>query len=79
MREIVRTNDAVLLSFVQSILGQAGISTLLADQYISIVEGSICAFPRRLLVGDQDWPDACRVLADAGLHEEIVGKGEAQP
>ena len=60
MREILRSNDAVLISFAQSVLRQAGIASFLADQHISVVEGSIGAFPRRLLVGSEDWPTARR-------------------
>ena len=36
MREILRSNDAVLISFAQSLLRQAGIGTFLADQHISL-------------------------------------------
>ena len=60
MRELLRSNDAVLISFAQSVLRQAGIASFVADQYMSVVEGSIGAFPRRLLVGDEDWALACR-------------------
>ena len=56
MREFLRSNDAVLISFAQSVLREAGIGSLVADQHMSVVEGSIGAFPRRLLVGDEDWP-----------------------
>ena len=52
MREVLRSNDAVLIGFAQSVLRHAGIASFVADQYMSVVEGSIGAFPRRLLVGD---------------------------
>ena len=55
MRELLRSNDAVLIGFAQSVLRQAGIASFVADQHMSVVEGSIGAFPRRLLVGDEDW------------------------
>ena len=44
MLEVLRSNDAVLLSYAQSVLRQAGIASLIADQYISVMEGSIGAF-----------------------------------
>ena len=72
MREILRSNDAVLISFAQSLLRQAGIGTFLADQHISLVEGSIGAFPRRLLVGASDWEAAREVLGSAGLGSALV-------
>ena len=45
MRELLRSNDAVLISFAQSVLRQAGIDSFVADQHMSVVEGSIGAFP----------------------------------
>jgi Putative prokaryotic signal transducing protein len=77
MREILRSNDAVLISFVQSLLRQAGIGSVLADQHISLMEGSIGAFPRRLLVGADDWETARSVLAEAGLAASLVDDGDA--
>jgi hypothetical protein len=67
MRELLRSNDAVLLSFAQSVLRDKRIPNLLADQYMSIVEGSIGAFPRRLLVKGEDWSAARQALVDAEL------------
>jgi hypothetical protein len=72
MREVLRSNDAVLISFAEAVLRQAGLASLLADQHISVVEGSIGAFPRRLLVGDEDWPAARKVLAQAGLGTWLI-------
>jgi Putative prokaryotic signal transducing protein len=76
MREILRSNDAVLISFAQSVLQEAGITSLLADQHISVVEGSIGAFPRRLLVGGADWTAAHRELRDAGLGDVLINDGD---
>ena len=78
MREILRSNDAVLISFAESVLRQAGIASLLADQHISVVEGSIGAFPRRLLVGDADWPTAHRILSQAGLGASLINDGDTR-
>jgi hypothetical protein len=63
--ELVRSNDLVHLSWAQAMLSAAGIDCLLADAYVSGVEGNIGAFPRRLLVADEDQQRAERVLADA--------------
>ncbi len=75
MREILRSNDAVLISFAESVLRQAGIASFLADQHISVVEGSIGAFPRRLLVGEEDWATACAALGQAGLEAWLIRDG----
>jgi hypothetical protein len=77
MREVLRSNDPVLINFAQTVLRDARIHCLLADQYISVTEGSIGAFPRRLLVGDEDWDAANRALGAAGIHTEGSGETSA--
>ena len=67
MQELLRTNDPVLISFVEAILGEAGIVHMVADQFTSIVEGSIGAIPRRVLVDSDDLMQAQRILRDAEL------------
>ncbi|MBV9522274.1 MAG: DUF2007 domain-containing protein [Alphaproteobacteria bacterium] len=54
MKELLRTNDAVRLSWLQAILAEAGIACLVLDSHTSIIEGSIGAIPRRLMVADAD-------------------------
>jgi hypothetical protein len=77
MHELLRSNDAVLISFAEAMLRQAGIATMVADQHISVIEGSIGAFPRRLLVSADDAATARRVLTDAGLDSWLVSDGGA--
>jgi hypothetical protein len=71
MIEILRTNDVVLLGFAQSLLEGASIPVLVADNHISVLEGSIGAFPRRLLVPSDHAAQARRVMTDAGLAAEL--------
>jgi hypothetical protein len=71
MVEIVRTNDLVLLGFLQSLLENANIQVLVADAQISALEGMIGAFPRRLLVPDERAAQARRLVAEAGLGAEL--------
>lgn len=71
MKELVRTNDPALLSFVQSLLSDADMEFMLADQHMSILDGSIGALPRRILVTDNDFSEALRILREAGLGDEI--------
>ena len=66
MKELLRTNDIVRLSWLEALLADAGIETLVLDLHTSVVEGSIGILPRRLMVSDDDHPRACRVLRDAG-------------
>jgi hypothetical protein len=77
MHELLRSNDAVLISFAEAMLRQAGIASMVADQHISVIEGSIGAFPRRLLVTADDAASARRVLAEAGLDSWLVTDGGA--
>jgi hypothetical protein len=77
MREVLRSNDAVLLGFAEAVLRQAGIISMLADQHISAIEGSIGAFPRRLLVEVQHRALARTLLSEAGLSAWLVGEVDA--
>ena len=75
MREIMRSNDAVVLSFAQAILKDLGITNFVADLHMSVVEGSIGAFPRRLLVDVADVAVARRALIQAGLEVWLISSG----
>lgn len=66
MRIVAITNDPVRLSFLESLLRDAGVVTLLLDGHVSAMEGSIGAIPRRLAVSDDDETQALRVLREAG-------------
>ncbi len=80
MQNILRTNDPVLLSFVEALLREAGIGHHVADANISILEGSIGAFPRRVMVADEDLAAARQLIADAGLAAELLPmSGAAMP
>jgi hypothetical protein len=72
MDEVIRTNDLVLISFVEALLNEAGISHFIADQAVSAVDGSIGIFPRRILVDSDDLAAARRLLTDAGLGDELL-------
>ncbi len=68
MREILRSNDLVLLSFAGHVLNEAGIEHMIFDGHASAVEGSIGALPRRLMVSSRDFETARRVLHKASLN-----------
>ncbi len=71
MRELVRTNDVVLVSAIGALLDGANIHHLVLDQNMSIVEGSLGIIPRRILVHDDDNRAARRLLTEAGLGHEL--------
>jgi hypothetical protein len=65
MRELLRSNDLVHLSWARAMLAAEGIDSVLLDDHISGVEGSIGAIPRRLMVEDEAVERAEQVLARA--------------
>lgn len=71
MRELIRTNDPVVLSFAESLMRDAGIHCLIADQAMSVLEGSLGMLPRRFLVEDDRERQARDILIGAGLGDEL--------
>lgn len=67
MKEILRSNDMVLVSYVQSLLDESSISYIVLDNHMSVVEGSLGILPRRLMVGDEEFFQAQKILKDAGI------------
>ncbi|MBN07115.1 MAG: hypothetical protein CMM45_04700 [Rhodospirillaceae bacterium] len=66
MIELLRTNDPVLISFVQATLADAGIEALVLDTHASILEGSASAIPRRIMIMDEDLETAKQILKTRG-------------
>jgi len=75
MREIVRTNDAVLITAIEALLKGANIHHVVLDRNMSVLEGSIGMLPRRILVEDEQETRARRLLTDAGLGHELRPDG----
>ncbi len=68
MDELVRTNDPVLLSWLTARLSGQGIEAVVLDTHASVMEGSISAIQRRVMVESHNLEMARRILAEA---EEI--------
>jgi hypothetical protein len=73
MRELVRTNDAVLVSAIEALLNGARIEHVVLDRNMSVLEGSLGVLPRRILVPDEMEAQARQLLQDAGLGHELRG------
>lgn len=71
MDEIVRTNDAVLITAIEALLKSADISCFVADQNMSVMEGSLGFLPRRVLVAEDDSVRARKLLSDAGFADAL--------
>jgi hypothetical protein len=66
MKELVRSNDPVRISFLTAYLAESGIEAVLIDLHTSVMEGSIGALQRRLMVIDDDYARAKDLLDQAG-------------
>jgi hypothetical protein len=71
LRELVRTNDPVLVSAIGALLDGADIPHIVLDQNMSVLEGSLGILPRRVLVAEDRVHAARRLLQDAGLGHEL--------
>jgi len=75
LKEIVRTNDTVLVTAVEALLKGADIPHMIVDQNMSVLEGSLGILPRRVLVAEEHVLAARRLLQDAGLGHELRPDG----
>ena len=64
MKELLRTTDPTIIAFAQAMLTGEGITSFEFDGNISILEGSIGLFPKRLMVADRDHFRAAAILRD---------------
>lgn len=75
MMELLRTNDLVLISVIESILKEEDIAYFVADQHTSSVEGSLGFLPRRIMVDGAELDRVRRILQDADLGGELPAQG----
>jgi hypothetical protein len=67
MRELARTNDPVVISVIEGLLGEAGITCQVTDRNMSVLEGSLTVIQSRILVPDDQEAQARELLVDAEL------------
>ena len=65
MVELIRTNDAVFLSWLLAQLAGEDIEAVVLDAHASVMEGSISAIQRRVMVVERDLYRAKGILAEA--------------
>ncbi len=75
MVELTRTNDPVFLSWLMAQLSEEGIEAIVLDSHASVMEGSISAIQRRVMVIDEDLRVAESILAEA----EGIASGTHDP
>ncbi|WP_439109236.1 putative signal transducing protein [Lentibacter sp.] len=67
MKQLLSTNNIADLAFAQALLQGEGIAVFEMDVNMSVLEGGIGIFPRRLMVAEEDYTAAARTLRDNGL------------
>jgi len=71
LHELVRTNNAVLITAIEALLKGADIPHMVLDRHMSVLEGSLGMLPRRIVVDGEYWEAARQLLSDAGLAHEL--------
>lgn len=71
MEELLRTNDIVLISLIEAIFTDGGIGYFVADEFMSLAEGSSPFMQRRIMVASAQIRSARHLLEDAGLADEL--------
>lgn len=64
MHELRRTNDLVFLSYAEALLRAEGLNPVVLDAGMAVMDGSIGALPRRLMVPDSEAEAAMKLLAE---------------
>ena len=72
MKELLRTNELVFLSWAEAILRAEGIESFVLDGHTSVLEGSTYAIRRRMMVVDGDYDRARRLMIDAGEERRLA-------
>ena len=71
MKELLRTNELVFLSWAEALLRAEGIEAIVLDRHTSVLEGSTYAIRRRLMIADQDYDRARRLMIEAGEERRL--------
>lgn len=66
MRELLRSNDPVRLSWLMALLAEQGIAATVLDAHTAASIGNIGAVRRRLAVGEDEWARERRIMIEAG-------------
>ena len=65
MKAVLKTTDPVAISWLVAELAAHGVEAVVLDSHASIVEGSLGILPRRVMVADENYDEARRLLAAA--------------
>jgi len=62
MKELFRSTDPTQITFAQALLQAEDITPFVLDVHMSVLEGSIGIFPRRMMVIDDEYDEAVEIL-----------------
>ena len=71
MKEILRTTEALDVTFATALLKGEGIRCYVLGENMAALEGLIGIFPRRLMVSEEDAFVAAAVLRDNGIESGL--------
>ena len=69
MKELLRSTDPTILAFATALLRGEDIECFEMDVNMSVLEGGIGIFPRRILVRQDEYDAAARVLRDNDIDQ----------
>ncbi len=72
MKELLRSNEMVFLSWAEALLKSENVEMIVLDGHMSVMEGSVGAIPRRVMVADKDYDRARKALEAAGEGGRLV-------
>ena len=67
MKELLRSTDPTIMAFASALLQGEDIDCFQMDVNMSILEGGIGIFPRRMMVREEDYDRALRVMTDNNI------------
>ena len=64
LKAVLQTTDIVLISALEAALKAEDIPSVRLDEHMSVLEGSLGILPRRLMVDEDDFAQASRILQE---------------
>jgi hypothetical protein len=65
MKELMKSNNPVLLTYIDALLNEANIDHEIADLHIGTLDGVIGALARRVMVNEEDYEAAREIVSTA--------------
>ena len=72
MKHLLSTTDPTVMAFAKALLQGEDIDCFELDVNMSVLEGGIGIFPRRLMVSEEDFFPARQTLEDNGIEVEAL-------